>query len=121
MIKLNRYLRELGIDEKNFYFSKGENNDPRYVPDEDTGIPQSHTWAMDGALTMVIYTYLKTFKDTNRQAYPARLTPEKWESILDEMIKGFASMIKEETSHKAMKRQRKALALFKNYFYDLGW
>ena len=121
MIKLNRDLRELGIDEKNFYFSKGENNDIRYIPDEDTGIPPSHTWAMDGALAMIIYTYLRTFKDTKRCAYPARLTPEKWESILDEMIRGFASMIKEEESHNARKRQRKALMLFKNYFYDLGW
>ena len=31
------------------------------------------------------------------------------------------SMIKEEESHNARKRQRKALMLFKNYFYDLGW
>ena len=30
-------------------------------------------------------------------------------------------MIKEEESHNARKRQRKALMLFKNYFYDLGW
>ena len=101
MIKLNRYLRELGVDEKNFYFR--------------------HTWSMDGVLAMIIYTYLRTFKDTKRCAYPARLTEEKWESILDEMIKGFASMIKEEESHNAFKRQKRALALFKTYFYDLGW
>jgi len=37
------------------------------------------------------------------------------------MIKGFASMIKEEESHNAFKRQKRALALFKTYFYDLGW
>ena len=43
MIKLNRYLRDLGIDEKNFYFSK---DDKRYIPDEDTGIPDSHLWDM---------------------------------------------------------------------------
>ena len=118
MIKLNRYLRKLGVDEKNFYFRR---DDDRYIPDEDTGIPNSHTWSMDGALAMIIYTYLRTFKDTKRCAYPARLTEEKWESILDEMIKGFASMIKEEESHNAFKRQKRALALFKTYFYDLGW
>lgn len=121
MIKLNRYLRELGVDEKNFYFSKGENNDERYIPDEDTGIPQSHTYDMRGALAMIIYTYLRTFKDTKRYGYPARLTEEKWEEILDDMIKGFASIIKDEESHKALKRQKRALTLFKTYFYDLWW
>lgn len=118
MIKLNRYLRELGVKENNFYF---RHDDERYTPDEDTGIPESYTWAMDGALAMIIYTYLRQFKDTKRVAYPAYLTSEKWEQILDDMIKGFGSIIKGEDSHNARKRQRKALSLFKKHFFDLSW
>lgn len=121
MIKLNRYLKELGIDKNDFFINPGDTKDVRYIPDEDTGIPESYTWAMDGALARIIYTYLRTFKDTKRCAYPANLTPEKWESILDEMISGFASIIKEEESHRARKRQRKALILFKNHFFNLSW
>lgn len=119
-IKLNRYLRELGIDESNFYI-KQMKGDERYIPDPDTGIPQSYTWEMSGALAMIIYTYLRQFKDTNRCAYPYGLTQEKWDEILDKMIKGFASIIKEEESHNARKRQKRALSLFKEYFFALWW
>lgn len=118
MIKLNRYLRDLGIDEKNFYF---RHDDERYTPDEDTGIPNSHTWEMSGVLAMIIYTYLMQYKETSRCSYPAFLTEEKWEEILDTMIKGFASIIKDEESKNSRKRQRRALDLFRKYFFCLGW
>lgn len=117
MIKLNRYLRDLGIDEKNFYFSR---DDKRYIPDEDTGIPDSHLWDMSGALAMIIYTYLMRYKEYKRMGYPAFTTEDKWESILDDMIKGFASIIKGEESKRAFKKQKRALALFKTYFFSLG-
>ena len=36
MIQLNKYLRELGIDEKNWLFNKeNKENDDRYNPDEE--------------------------------------------------------------------------------------
>lgn len=118
MITLNKYLRELGINEDNFYFKK---EDDRYIPNDDTGIPESHTWEMDGALAMIIYSYLMKYKEIDPPAYPAIYTEEKWRGIIDEMIKGFASIIKNETSKRARKRQRKALALFKNNFFNLWW
>jgi hypothetical protein len=37
------------------------------------------------------------------------------------MIKGFASIIKDEESKNARKRQRRALDLFRKYFFCLGW
>lgn len=121
MIKLNRYLRDLGIDEKNFYFRKCEGDD-RYKPDEDTGIPQTHTWEMSGVLAMIIYTYLMQYKETvNGCCHPAFLTKEKWEEILDKMIQGFASIIKDEESKNAIKKQKRALDLFRKYFYCLWW
>ena len=40
---------------------------------------------------------------------------------LDKMIKGFASIIKDEESKNARKRQRRALDLFRKYFFCLGW
>ena len=118
MIKLNRYLRDLGIDEKNFYF---RHDDERYTPDEDTGIPYSHTWEMSGVLAMIIYTYLMQFKETSRCSYPASLSPEKWEKILDDMIRGFAIIIKGVESKTQFKKAKRALALFKTYYFDLWW
>lgn len=118
MITLNKYLRELGIDENNFYFRK---EDDRYICHDDTEIPESHTWEMDGALAMIIYSYLRKFKDVKPCAYPCQYTREQWNKIIDDMIKGFASIIKNETSKNARKRQTKALRLFKNNFFNLWW
>lgn len=116
---VNKYLKELGVKEEDYPFEK-LNTDNRYIPD-DSFLSDSDTWDLRTGLEMVIYTYLRKFKDTKRISYPARMTEDKWEEILDDMIKGFASMIKGEESHRAWKRQKKALALFKTYFFDLWW
>lgn len=119
MIKLNRYLRDLGIDEQHYPFPEYKDKyDSRYIPD-DTGMSEAETWDMRFVLAMIIYSYLMKFKETKRMGYPANLTPEKWEEILDDMIKGFRSIVKGEDSKRAYKRQRKALTLFKNWFWDL--
>ena len=116
---INKYLRDLGITEKDWPF-KRDFKDKRYIPD-DTGLAESDTWDMQKPLAMIIYTYLMQYKETSRCSYPAFLTEEKWEEILDTMIKGFASIIKDEESKNARKRQRRALDLFRKYFFCLGW
>ena len=35
ILKPNKYLKELGIDENYWLFSKSNQGDPRYVPDEE--------------------------------------------------------------------------------------
>lgn len=117
---INKYLEEIGIDNKNNQF-KIVKNDNRYIPDDLTGLSESDTWDMRISLAMIIYTYLRKFQETKRISYPADLTVEKWEDILKKMIEGFASIIKGEESKRAFKRQKRALSLFKTYFWDLWW
>ena len=116
---INKYLKDLGVTEKNWPFSR-DFKDKRYIPD-DTGLAESDTWDMKISLAMIIYTYLMKFKETDRIAYPARLTPKEWEDVLDEMIKGFAIIIKGVESKTQFKKAKRALALFKTYYFDLGW
>ena len=116
---INRYLRDLGVTEKNWPFNR-DFKDKRYIPD-DTGLAESDTWDMQAPLAMIIYTYLMKFKETKRIAYPASLSPEKWEKILDDMIRGFAIIIKGVESKTQFKKAKKALALFKTYYFDLWW
>ena len=116
---INKYLKDLGVTEKNWPFSR-DFKDKRYIPD-DTGLAESDTWDMKISLAMIIYTYLMKFKETDRIAYPARLTPKEWEDILDEMIKSFAIIIKGVESKTQFKKAKRALALFKTYYFDLGW
>lgn len=116
---INKYLRDLGITEKDWPF-KRDFKDNRYIPD-DTGLAESDTWDMQKPLAMIIYTYLMKFKETDRISYPARLTPEQWEKILKEMINGFATIIKGVESKRQLKKAKRALALFKTYYFDLWW
>lgn len=116
---INKYLRDLGITEKDWPF-KRDFKDKRYIPD-DTGLAESDTWDMCSSLAMIIYTYLMKFKETDRCAYPALMTPKKWEKILDEMIEGFAIIIKGVESKRQLKKVKRALALFKTYYLNLWW
>lgn len=116
---INRYLRELGVKEKQYPFDAIK-DDNRYIPD-DTCLANSDTWSLYTGLAMIIYSYLMKFKETNKISYPANITHEKWNEILDDMCKGFASIIKGEESKRAYKRQKKALNLFSKWFLNLWW
>ena len=83
---INRYLKDLGITEKDWPFDKNL-KDNRYIPD-DTFLSQSDTWSMTGTLAMIIYTYLMKFKETNKMSYPASLKSlDEWDKILEEELK----------------------------------
>lgn len=120
MLTRNKYLRELGVKRNDWPFGR-DKRDPRNIPDDDTGICEADTYNMDVPLAMIIYTYLKKFKDTARGSYPACLTEEKWEEILNNMINGFAIIIKGIDSHTKRKKANRALKLFSRYFFALWW
>lgn len=74
MLQLNKYLRELGIDE-NYWLFKDE-EDGRYKPDED-GFVNAETFNLDATLSMVIYSYLCYFRDNCLVGHPGSMTFEK--------------------------------------------
>ena len=58
-LKLNKYLKELGIDENNWLFNK---IDDRYKPDEEGFVDAEH-FSLDYSLSLYIYSQLCYFRD----------------------------------------------------------
>lgn len=127
MLQLNKYLKELGIDENYWLFRDKQLNDNRYKPDEDGFIP-AEFWNLDSTLTMYIYSHLCYFRDNCNVGHPGNMSEEKWNKILDDMIIAFKLLIeKDETDYHSIEsknRQKKiryGLRLFIKYLYDLWY
>ena len=127
MLQLNKYLKELGIDENYWLFRDKQLNDNRYKPDEDGFIP-AEFWNLDSTLAMYIYSHLCYFRDNCNVGHPGNMSEEKWNKILDDMITAFKLLIeKDETdfhsieSKNRQKKIRYGLRLFIKYLYDLWY
>lgn len=127
MLQLNKYLKELGIDENYWLFRDKQLNDNRYKPDEDGFIP-AEFWNLDSTLAMYIYSHLCYFRDNCNVGHPGNMSEEKWNKILDDMITAFKLLIeKDETDYHSIEsknRQKKiryGLRLFIKYLYDLWY
>lgn len=127
MIKLNHYLRELGINEDSFPFNEPE--DPRYSPDEEGFVP-AEFFSLDYSLALYIYSHLRYFKDNCLVGYPGCMTFEEWSDTLDKMIKAFELIIKDDDQYPLWDKQsskRRArqinhgLKLFAKYFRHLWY
>lgn len=124
MLQLNKYLRELGIDE-NYWLFKDE-EDGRYKPDED-GFVNAETFNLDATLSMVIYSYLCYFRDNCLVGYPGSMTFEKWKEIIDKMIEAFRLQIDLDeninniNSKNKQKKINYGMRLFIKYYNHLWW
>lgn len=91
------------------------------------GFDDSETWSMDSSLAKLILPRLKRFQEV-RAGYPANMTDEEWEKIIQEMIWGFQwfadgkqhsyDYVKE--AHEA-NRANDAIDLFARYYSTLWW
>ena len=61
ILKPNKYLKELGIDEHYWLFDKDNQDDPRYVPDEEGFVDAEH-FSLDTSLSLYIYSQLCYFR-----------------------------------------------------------
>ena len=96
ILKPNRYLKELGIDENYWLFNKSNQDDSRYVPDEEGFVDAEH-FNLDTSLSLYIYSQLCYFRDYPMTCgTPCGLTHEKWEEIVNAMIEAFRLLIVEE-------------------------
>ncbi len=116
MIKLNKYLKEIGIDE-NYWLFKEQNSkspDPRYLPDEE-GFVNAEFFSLDISLSLHIYSQLCYFRENCLYGYPNGMTEEKWKKILDKMIEAFKLLIVEDTSYQdSLGDKKKQYQLSKN-------
>ena len=97
-MKFNHYLEELGIKSTDFPFGNDDClDDPRYKEDEE-GFKNAEFWSLDFTMACYIYSHLCYFKDYCLVGYPAGLTGEKWEEILNKMIKAFKLYIEPDNN-----------------------
>lgn len=133
MLKYSGYLKELGVKKSDFKPKRWL--DKRYFNDRRSNIAEVETWNLDYTLIMVLYSYLRRFKECSK-AIPARFTDEERNKILDEMIKGFEDYIKwshsDETKkdtcdeyfteqEQMMKGVEYSMWLLSKYLFDLSW
>ena len=96
ILKPNKYLKELGIDENYWLFSKSNQGDPRYVPDEEGFVDAEH-FNLDTSLSLYIYSQLCYFRDYPMTCgTPMGMTHEQWKNIVNAMIEAFRLLIIEE-------------------------
>lgn len=97
----------------------------------EKGFDNSETWSLDRTIAKFIEPRLKVFKEVHT-CYPSDLTAEKWNEILDKMIKAFEYINDEDLGiddnesgiKKYEKREqiiKEGLDLFREYFFSLWW
>lgn len=104
MIFLNKYLKEIGIDE-NYWLFTDRKVDKRALPDEE-GFVLSEFFSLDVSLAIYIYSHLCYFKehclhgvpscflyDKNGNHIDFEIGKKKWTKKIDEMIDGFKMVI----------------------------
>lgn len=137
VLKLNKYLKELGLDEDNCWlFNKNRvEDDLRYTPDED-GFVDAEFFSLDYSLSLYIYSQLCYFRENCMFGIPYGMEENKWAEILDKMILAFKLMIIEDDTYKRIdltreerqliskNRQKKinyGMRLFIKYYNDLWY
>ena len=114
ILKPNKYLKELGVDENYWLFNKDNQDDNRYTPDEDGFVDAEH-FSLDTTLSLYIYSQLCYFRDYPMTCgTPCSMTHEQWEGIVNSMIEAFKLMIIEDDKDKWCLPERKRKQLSKN-------
>lgn len=95
MLKPNKYLKEIGIDENFWLFKDAKSGDDRYKPDED-GFVNAEFWNLDSTFAMYIYSHLCYFKEHCNVGHPGNMTWKQWNKCLDDMITAFRLLVEED-------------------------
>lgn len=128
MLKPNKYLKEIGIDEDFWLFKDAKSGDSRYQPDED-GFVNAEFWNLDSTFAMYIYSHLCYFKEHCNVGHPGNMTWKQWNKCLDDMITAFRLLVEEDkiTDYKSIQsknREKKinyGLRLFAKHMRSLWY
>ena len=85
----------------------------------ERGFDDSETWALDCTIAKFIEPRLRRFKEI-KAGYPAIMSEEKWDDILDKMIYAF-ECINKDTVFDNEDSVDEGLDLFRKYFFNLWW
>jgi len=104
----------------NFHgFEKNESETKKQILKQ--GFSDTEVWNLDTTIAKFVLPRLKRLKEIHH-GYPHNLTEEKWEEILETMIKGFEIYTKRDElnwSQSDSKIIKKSLKYFSKYFLNL--
>lgn len=95
-MKFNHYYKELGLKETDFPFEKSEDICDRNVENEE-GFSEIEFFSLDYSLALYIYSRLRYFQDNCLVGCPMGMEFNKWEKIIQKMIKGFKLYLIDES------------------------
>ncbi len=84
---------------------------------KERGFDDTEIWSLYNSIARYVLPRLKRFREIHGD-YPANLTAEEWNKILDKMIKAF-ELISEDTLFEFKDEVEEGLSLFRIYFFDL--
>ena len=92
----------------------------------ERGFDDSELWNLDYTIASFVLPRLKRFKELNT-GYPAILTEDSWDKILDTMIEAFELKVNDnddrtlEEDKIVDKKMQEGFKLFGKYFLHLWW
>lgn len=95
MLKPNKYLKEIGIDENFWLFKDAKSGDKRFLPDEEGFVP-AEFWNLDGTFAMYIYSHLCYYRDYCNINHPEGFSQEQWDKCLNNMIYSFRLLVEKD-------------------------
>lgn len=107
------------------YISKKDKRYKKYVNQlKKRGFSDTETWCLFSVVSEFVLPRLKRFREINN-GYPANLTEEKWNEIIDSMILAFELCIKDDNGdfmkNEDREKVEQGLKLFGEYFQHLWW
>lgn len=130
MLVYNKYLKELGLEKKDFPFDRSVRQDDRYKLEKELGVIEAQTWNLDDTIVYELYTYLRAFQENYSNfgipcPYCDKEDGEKeWYNIIQEIVDGLKSYILahqlESSNYKDYEECKRQRDLLFDKF-DKGW
>lgn len=130
MIKINKYLKELGYIQEDLpgHYDKQckdfdkPYNDPRNQDMPEYGFSVYEFFNLDHTFDLLIYPRLCYFRDHCNVGSPGGMSFEEWNNILDSMIEGFKlSLTVDYATKNQQEKIDNALKLFAEYYHCLWY
>lgn len=134
MIKINKYLKELGLTQDDLpgYYKPDKpdkaidnmrpSQDIRNKDIDEYGFSKYEFFNLDHTFDLLIYPRLCYFKEFCNLGNPMGMTKEQWDKALDTMIEGFKLSLTGETKKiKQQKKIQRAREYFAKYYNNLWY
>lgn len=128
MIKINKYLAEIGFTQEDLpgIYDKYSTSidkpvsDPRNQDMPEYGFSGYEFFSLDHTFDLLIYPRLCYFRDYCNVGHPMGMTSDQWEKILNTMCEGFKlSLTVDYPKIKQQKKIEKAREYFAKYYNNL--